>query len=99
MTEPDRPVRHDLRLVPVAAAAWAGAWLGTGAGVLDRRSLAAVAGAALVVLALTAVAVRWRIVVAGAAALGLAGGVLVAGLAAHRVTSGPATELAVERAV
>ena len=90
---------HDLRLVPVAVAGWAGAWLGTGLTGLDRWSLVA-AGVALVVVAtLCLVAHRWRLVVAGAAALALAGTVTVGALAAQRVTSGPVAELAGARAV
>ena len=42
---------HDLRLVPVAAAGWAGAWLGTGLTGPDRWSLVAV-GSVLVTVAI-----------------------------------------------
>ena len=45
------------------------------------------------------IAHRWRVVVAGAAALGLAGTVTVGALAAQRVTNGPVAELAGARAV
>ena len=95
----DGPVRHDLRLVPVAAAGWGGAWLGTGLSSFDRWTLTALAAVTLTVLALLAAAVWWRIAVAGAAALSLVGAVSVAGLAVHRLSSGPVTELAAERAV
>lgn len=95
----DEPVHHDLRLIPVAAAGWGGAWLGTGMGSLDRWTLTALAVVTLTVLALTATAVRWQVPVAGAAALGLVGAVAVAGLAVHRLSSGPVSELAAERAV
>ena len=44
-------------------------------------------------------AVRWRVVVAGATALGLVGSAAVAALAVHRLTNGPVTELAAQRAV
>ena len=86
----DDSFRHDLRLVPVAAAGWGGAWLGTGLGPFDRWTLTALVAATLTVLALLAAAVRWRIAVAGAAALSLLGAVSVAGLirlAMHRTHS------------
>ena len=80
---------HDLRLVPVAAAGWAGAWVGTGLTGPDRWSLVAVAGALAAVATLCLIAQRWRLVVAGAAAVGLAGTVTVGALAAQRMTNGP----------
>jgi competence protein ComEC len=90
---------HDLRLVPVAAAGWAGAWVGTGLTGHDRWSLVAVAGALAAVATLCLIAQRWRLVVAGAAAVGLAGTVTVGALAAQRMTNGPVAELAEARAV
>ena len=99
MSRSNRGPRHDLRLVPVAAAGWAGAWVGTGVTGPDRWSLVAV-GAVLVVVAILAlIAHRWRLVVAFAAAVGLAGTVTVGALAAQRVTNGPVAELAAVRAV
>ena len=90
---------HDLRLVPVAVAGWAGAWLGTGLTGLDRWSLVAAGVALLIVATLCLVAHRWRLVVAGAAALALGGTVTVGALAAERVTTGPVADLAAARAV
>ena len=98
MQQPDRS-RHDLRLVPVAAAGWAGAWLGTGAGVRDRWSLIVLVAVTASVLGLLLIARHWRLVVAGAAAVSLAGTLGVGVLAAHRMTSGPVAELAADRAV
>lgn len=92
-------IRHDVRLVPVAAAGWAGGWLGTGMGVLDRWSGVALLTVALVVAGLVGAAVRWRLLVAGAAAIGLVGTVAVGALAAHRLTDGPLAELAAQRAM
>jgi len=85
--------------VPVAAAGWVGAWLGTGLAGPDRWSLVAVVGVLATVATLCLIAHRWRVVVAGAAALGLAGTVAVGALAAQRVTNGPVAELAGVRAV
>jgi competence protein ComEC len=91
--------RHDLRLVPVAAAGWLGAWLGTGTGAPDRWSLVVLVAVAVTVIALLVIARRWRLVVAGAAALSLAGTVAVGVLAAHRMAGWPVAELAADRAV
>ena len=85
--------------MPVAAAGWAGAWLGTGLTGPDRWSLVAVACVLATVATLCLIAHRWRVVVAGAAALGLVGTVAVGALAAQRVTNGPVAELAGVRAV
>ena len=85
--------------MPVAVAGWAGAWLGTGLNGPDRWSLVAVGGVLLTVAILCLIAHRWRVVVAGAAALVLVGTVVVGALAAQRVTYGPVADLAGGRAV
>lgn len=91
---------HDLRLVPVAAAGWAGAWVGTGLGGLgDRWTLVALAAVTVLSAGLTVVAWRWRLVLVGAAAFGLVGASVVGGLAAHRLASGPVADLTSDRAV
>ena len=85
--------------MPVAAAGWAGAWLGTGLAGPDRWSLVAVGAVLAVVMSLCLIARRWRLVVAGAAAVSLAGTVSVGALAVQRLTSGPVADLAEARAV
>ncbi len=95
----DAAPTHDLRLVPVAAAGWAGAWLGTGLTGLDRWSATVIGVVVVVVATLCVVAHRCRLVVAAAAALGLAGTLTVGALAAQRVSSGPLAELTGVRAV
>ncbi len=86
-------VRHDLRLVPLAAAAWAGMWLST----RDTSWWMLAAGiAGLVIL----VAGIWR----GVALLACAGVVVISclvlgGAHAHQLRSGPVSELAASRAV
>ncbi len=93
MTGLERPDRVDTRLVPVAAAAWAGAWAGT-AGTLGPVA-AAFGGAAGLGLA----AGLRRSPRAAAVAVVLLVCALVGMLHAYRVTSGPTTALARERAV
>ena len=90
---------HDLRLVPVAAAGWAGAWVGTGLTGPDRWSVTAVGAMLSVAVAVTLVARRRRAAVAAAAVLSLLGTALAGGLAAHRVATGPVAELARDQAV
>lgn len=83
---------HDLRMVPLAAAAWAATWLGTGApqGLLPGVGVAALTG--------TAAGLRrsgWL----AAIALVLAAGLAVGALHHHGLASGPVRALAESRAV
>lgn len=90
---------HDLRLVPVAAGAWAGAWLGTSLSQADRWSALVLTGVLASVVGLLMLAVRRRVLIAGAVAVTLVGTVTVGALAAWRVGSGPIADLAPTRAV
>ena len=90
---------HDVRLVPVAAAGWAGAWLGTGLTGPDRWSVTTVVVVLVVSSAAAGIARRRRLVVVAAAALALLGSVVVGGLVAQGVTHGPVADLARSRAV
>ncbi|HYP44093.1 MAG TPA: ComEC/Rec2 family competence protein [Propionibacteriaceae bacterium] len=112
--DPDRQSvgadRPDLRMVPLAAACWAGTWLGTG-GAHGLQLLAVTF--AVVVAAGTAFGVtrRTRGVRStcgprlrrpwgpSAVALLLLAAVAVGGAAEHRLTTGPVSELAAARAV
>ncbi len=85
--------RHDLRLVPVAMAAWAGSWLGTWA------SMGAFAGAAAGVLAILAAAGARRSAWWLAIGLILAASVSVGAVHQHRLTTGPVAELAQAEAI
>ncbi|MDN5762656.1 MAG: ComEC/Rec2 family competence protein [Microlunatus sp.] len=85
---------HDLRLVPVAAAAWAGAWVGTGLAGADRWSSTAVGGVVATALALVLLARLRRAVLAGAVAACLVAATVVGALAAHRLAGGPVADLA-----
>lgn len=85
--------------MPVAAAGWAGAWLGTGLSGPDRWSLTALAIAVVAAAVAGWVARRRRLLVLAAAALALVATVVVGGLAAQRLTHGPVADLAAGRAV
>ncbi len=97
-TNADSPA-HDLRLVPIAAAAWAGAWFGTSLSGADRWSALVLLGVLVGVVVLMVFAVRRRVLIAGAVAVALVGTVTVGTLAAWRVGSGPVADLAPTRAV
>lgn len=85
--------RVDLRLVPLALAAWAGMWLATSG--MPQALIALVAGAALVLLA----ARRRRSWLLGAVALMLVVSAAVGGMRADLVNGSPLRQLAQERAV
>ena len=92
-TTTDTPLAHDLRMLPVAATAWAATWLGTGAVPLQLA-----AGAAAAVLTV-AVSVRLRSSLMAAVALVLVLGLMIGVVQHHRLASGPVSSLAMARAV
>ena len=94
-SERDASGGTDLRLVPPALLAWAGAWLGTLGESVRALPFAVVGLVALVVLV---VAVRGRRWSWGPSGVALLGGLLVGTLHALPVTTGPLRELAVDRA-
>ena len=84
---------HDLRMLPVAAAAWAATWLGTGA---VGFQLAA-GGVAAVLAAVVCVKVRHTLL--AAVALVLVMGLLIGAAQHHRLASGPVSTLATAQAI
>ena len=89
----DTPLAHDLRMVPVAAAAWAATWLGTGAVPLQLAAGATAAGLTV------AVCVRLRSSLVAAVALVLVLGLVIGVAQQHRLGHGPVGSLATARAV
>ncbi len=87
---------RDLRVVPLAAAAWAAAWLGTGG--TAWAWLPAVAGVVVIVVAGLPTRSRGQMWSRVAVGLVLAGVTATATAGAHRLTTGPVAALAADRA-
>ncbi|HET7724357.1 MAG TPA: ComEC/Rec2 family competence protein [Propionibacteriaceae bacterium] len=83
----------DLRLVPAALATWAGMWLTT------SGQLPALVCTAVLALVLAGIAAGRRSLPAGLACVVLVGSLLVGGLRAHALATGPVATLAAQRAV
>lgn len=86
-------VRHDLRLVPLAVAAWAGMWLSTG----DDRWWVLAAGIAG--LAIGAAGMWRRMALLACTGLVAISCLLVGSAQAHQLRSGPVGDLAAAKAV
>lgn len=87
------PERRDLRLVPVAAAAWAAAWLGT------SGIFAAVVAAAAVGIIVLAAAGVWRRALVAATAITLLTILGLAGLRHHQLITSPVAAWAQDKAL
>ena len=91
----DKPQQHapDVRLLPSAVAAWLGMWLASSGQAI------ALLGAGAIALVVAAIAVGRKSVPAALACVVLVSSVLVGGLRAHALSTGPVAQLAAEKAV